>query len=140
MEAWELSLDPNISYPVLLIWCDNTSVGSWIQNASPLSPKRGALGCSLCCYFINSPVSLHSCHISGKTNIIVDRISRTHNSRHDPNFLLVLKDIPQLYSCRRYCTNPALVSVISLSLCPGLVLDPTKSMPKGHFDPTPGGF
>ena len=106
-------------YPVLLAWCDNTSADSWIKRASRSSPGGKALGVLLCCYLINSPVGLRLQHISGKTNIIADRISRTHVSGHDPDFSQLLQTIPQLRSCRRYRLNPVLVSAISLALCSG---------------------
>lgn len=110
------------------------------SSASRSSPRGNTFGWILCCYVVNSPVNLCSCHIPGKTNIIPNRISCTHVSKYDPNFSLLLQDIPQLRSCWCYCLNPALVSAISLALCSRLSPNPTKDIPKGHFHPVPGGF
>ena len=140
VEHWSATANPRQPYPVLLNWCDNTSADSWVARACRSSIQGKALGLLLCSYLINCDAGLRSSHLSGDTNTIADRISRFHTSGSSPDFSRLLQATPQLRCCRRYHPNPELVSVIFRILCSTQMPDPTRKLPRGHFDPAPAGF
>ena len=113
------------SYPVVLLWADNTTAESWMTKGCKESAAGRALGLLQCAMMLNNPVGTNTGHIDTKSNVIADRISRFKKETNSLiDFNILLQDYPQLRSCQRFHPSAGLISLITEALLHKKCADP----------------
>jgi hypothetical protein len=122
---------------LFLLWCDNVSAESWTRKIAGLKGSRGrALALIFANLLMFSPdIDVVSKHIEGRENVLADYLSRARIANDVSRFSYgaLLKQFPQMASCRRFRPSRELLSAIYDALLSGSAPQQETRLPLGRM-------